>query len=284
MSFAITELFGDLPSIDIVDVGASAIDGQPPYQRLLEINKARVVGFEPSPVEYETLKKQAAPWKTYLPYAIGDGKDAVLKICQAPGMSSLLEPDMEILDHFQGFGQWGTVLRREPISTRRLDDVDEVKAMDYLKLDVQGSELAVMRGAAKKLKNTVVVHTEVQFVPFYKDEPLFAELDQEMRRAGFYLHRFAPLVSRLFKPVVVNNDIYAGLSQVLWSDAVYVKKFTDFATLSTESLLKIALISHELYNSFDLTALVLSHVDQKEGTNRQATYLNRLTVPAAPQG
>ncbi len=278
MNFSLTELFNDLPPIQIVDVGASPIDGPPPYQRLIDLGKAHVVGFEPDAEQYQALQKQGKPFATYLPFAVGDGKEAVLNICHAPGMTSLLEPDMGILNHFQGFEQWGNVVGRQKVSTRKLDDVDEVRAIDYLKLDVQGSELSIMSGASDKLRQTLVVHTEVQFVPFYKDQPLFAELDQELRRAGFYLHRFTPLVSRLFKPLLVNNSIYSGCSQVLWSDAVYVKKFTEFAQLSSENLLKIAFMLHELYGSFDLSALALDHVDRKEGTSRQPTYLRRLTV------
>ncbi len=40
------------------------------------------------------------------------------------GMTSLFEPDMEVLDHFHGFGDWGRVVCREKVATRRLDDVD----------------------------------------------------------------------------------------------------------------------------------------------------------------
>jgi hypothetical protein len=196
-------------------------------------------------------------------------------------MNSLLEPDLEVLDHFHGFPEWARVVGHKPVTTRRLDDVAEIEQMDYLKLDVQGSELAVIQGAARRLQSTVVVQTEVQFVPFYQGQPLFAELDQALRRAGFYLHSFAPMQSRVFKPLIVKEDIYSGLSQVLWSDAVFVKAFTRFAALSSQQLLKIAALCHELYRSYDLAALALAHVDRHEGGDRQARYIARLTSEAA---
>jgi hypothetical protein len=77
---------------------------------------------------------------------------------------------------------------------------------------------------------------------------------------------------------MVNSSIYSGWSQVLWSDAVYVRKFTEFAQLPSESLLKIAFILHELYDSYDLSALALEHFDRKEGTDRQSSYVRRLTA------
>jgi len=276
MGSSLRELFDDLPMVHIVDVGASPIDGQPPYQRLVETGAARLIGFEPDPDQYQALQNRVKPNTMYLPYAVGDGQDAVLNICYAPGMSSLLEPDMEVLDHFHSFSQWAEVLRRQPVATWKLDDIDQITAMDLLKLDVQGSELAVLQGAARRLEETLVVQTEVQFVPFYKDQPLFADLDQTLRKAGFYLHRFTPLVSRVFKPLLLNNDAYAGLSQVLWSDAIYVRKFTEFESIAAESLLKIALVAHDCYGSVDLAALALGHVDRRVGTRRQTAFLQRL--------
>ncbi|MGN6134245.1 MAG: FkbM family methyltransferase [Aureliella sp.] len=279
MKFSFSELYSDLPVVRVVDVGASPIDGPPPYQPLIDIGKANVIGFEPDEEQYRALQQHPQPFATYLPYAVGDGREGVLNVCRAPGMTSLLEPDMEILNHFHGFPQWGEVLNQQKLTTRKLDDIAEIGGIDFLKLDVQGSELSILSGAGEKLKDTLVVHTEVQFVPFYKNQPLFAELDQALRAAGFYLHRFTPLVSRVFKPLVINNNVFAGMSQVLWSDAIYVRQFTSFSKLPRESLLKIALVLHELYGSYDMSALALGHIDAREGTQLQTTYLRRLMAP-----
>ncbi len=267
----------DLPDINIVDIGASPIDGTPPYQKLIDIEKANVIGFEPSPEQYQILLQQTNPKLKFLPQALGDGNEAILNICLAPGMTSLLEPDLTILEHFHGFAEWAKIIDQQAISTKKLDEIEEIEAIDYLKLDVQGSELAIIKNGVNKLKNTLVIHTEVNFIPFYKDQPLFAELDQELRQLGFYLHTFNPLIKRAFKPVILNNNIYSGLNQVLWTDAIYVKDFSKFSELSTEDLIKIAIILNDLYNSFDLTALALHHIDLKEETDFQKTYLESLT-------
>ncbi len=250
-----------------------------PYRQLVDRGAASVVGFEPDAEACRKLQAHGSAASTYLPYAIGDGREAALHVCKSPGMSSLYEPDPEVLGAFQGFGEWGRVVDRRSITTHRLDDLAEVDAIDYLKLDVQGSELSALRGVQRKLTSTLVIETEAQFVPFYKNQPLFAEVDQELRGAGFLLHRFGPMVSRVFKPMLVRDSIYSGLSQTLWSDAVYVRRFTDFAKLSSEALLKIALVTHDLYRSIDLVALALGHVDQRDGTDRLRRYQRRLTAP-----
>ena len=73
-----------------------------------------------------------------------------------------------------------------------------------------------------------------------------------------------------------SNNVYAGPSQVLWSDAVYVRSFIRFHELQPADLLKIARLLHDVYGSFDLAQLALGHVDRQTGSRRQATYLQRL--------
>jgi FkbM family methyltransferase len=274
----LTALFPDLPDIRVVDVGASPIDGDPPYQALRAANKMDLVAFEPDEKQFAALDALKLPRTTAIQCAVGDGTAGTLNICKSPGMTSLLEPQTEVLAHFHGFPGWGTVVDRQPVATRRLDDVPEVEGCHYLKLDVQGGELPILENAENMLKDCLVVHTEVQFVPFYRDQPLFAELDQVLRKAGFWLHRFLPIHSRVFKPLMVNNDIYAGMSQVLWTDAVYVRRFTDFSSLDKASLERIALISHDLYSSYDLAALALHQLDQRDGGTRQPQYVHALTT------
>ncbi len=52
---------------------------------------------------------------------------------------------------------------REPVDTRSLDDVAEITAVDFLKIDIQGGELAVLRAGRDKLRRAVAVQTEVGF-------------------------------------------------------------------------------------------------------------------------
>ena len=264
-----------IPPIRAIDVGASPIDGAPPYQPLLSRGGLEVVGFEPSPKQFDALQAAPVPGCTFLPHAVGDGSEGTLRICRAPGMTSLLEPDLDVLRHFHVLGECAEVLDRIPIPTKRLDDLPEVAGSDYLKIDVQGSELNVLRGASRLLESLTVVHIEVNFVPFYKDQPLFAELDQELRGAGFFLHKFLPLISRVFKPLILNKDPYAGLSQVLWTDAVYVRRFTELDVLDDAQLLKTARIAHEAYSSFDLCGLLLHTHDQRNQGGLYDSYLAR---------
>ena len=47
-----------------------------------------------------------------------------------------------------------------------LDDLD-ISANDFIKIDVQGGELSVLKGAARTLSSILGVEAVVEFIPLY---------------------------------------------------------------------------------------------------------------------
>lgn len=262
--------------VKVVDVGANPIDGDPPYATLLRGGHADIVGFEPNLEALAKLNSQKGPTETYLPYAVGDGGRHTLNFCQAPGMTSLLKPNPEVINLFHGFPAWGTVVGTEEIDTRRLDDIPETEGMDLLKIDVQGAELMVFQNATQRLAEAVVIQTEVEFLQMYVDQPLFGDVDCFLRSQGFVFHRFFPTVSRTIQPMLVGDNIYAGMSQIFWADAIFVRDFTKPALMSERQLLAMAAIVHDCYQSFDLVLHLLLEYDRRTGNRMGPNYLARL--------
>jgi FkbM family methyltransferase len=271
---SLVDLFDGEVCINAVDIGANPIlgDGLPPYQTLLDAGHAKVVGFEPNPDALKILNDRKGPNELYLSHAVFDGTDQVLKVCSSQGMTSLLEPNTELLDFFFGFPEGGRVLRHVPVPTVRLDDVNEIKNIDLLKIDIQGGELEVFRNGMNRLKDCLVIQTEVNFLQMYKDQPLFSEVELFLRSQGFLFHKFETLHSRVVKPTQKNDDIYAGLSQVFWSDAIFVKDFTKLDLFNPIKLEKLALILNDIYGSFDLSMRALMACDSKAGTTYASKY------------
>jgi FkbM family methyltransferase len=266
--------------VKVVDVGANPIDGTPPYATLLHSGRAEIIGFEPDPAALAQLNANKGPRETYLPYAVADGGRHLLRFCQAPGMNSLLEPNQPVLALFHGFPEWGHVVATRAVDTVRLDDVEETCGADLIKLDIQGGELLALRHAAARLADATVVQAEVEFLPLYVDQPLFADIDGFMRQNGFMFHRFFPEVSRVIRPLVVDRNIYAGLSQVVWADAVFIRDITRLDLLSDRQLLVMAAIMHDCYGSFDVTLHLLNEHERRRGTQFADVYLSRLSAHA----
>ena len=262
--------------IKLVDIGANPIEGDPPYASLLAEGWADVVGFEPNPEALAKLDKIKGPHERYLPHAVGDGGRHTLRFCQAPGMTSLLEPNPAVLNLFHGFPDWGKVLSTEEIDTVRLDDIPETEGIEYIKIDIQGGELMALSNAENRLKSTLVIQTEVEFMPMYVGQPLFSEMEMFLRGHGFMLHRFFPAVTRMVKPLMMGGDMYAGLNQLLWADAVFVRDLTRLDVLSDVQLLKMAKILHDCYQAIDLAFNLLTEYDRRNQTGLAGGYLNGL--------
>jgi hypothetical protein len=194
-------------------------------------------------------------------------------------MSSTLALNEPLMRHFHGFTDWGQVVSEDLMDTVRLDEVPELTSIDYLKIDVQGGELAVFEGGRSRLSRALWVHTEVMFQDMYLGQPLFADQDVMLRGLGFRLHCLTSPMARTLKPMVINGDLYGGLNQLLQADAVYVRDFARLQDLPPVDLLKLALVAHDVYHSYDLANLALLSHDAREGGRRSPEYLARLTTP-----
>jgi FkbM family methyltransferase len=256
-----SELLADLLQTNrltaVVDIGANPITDIPPYQAMLGKRLCSLVGFEPQAEGLATLNERKSDLETYLPYPVGDGTLATLKVCHAPGMSSLLTPNPQILDCLALYSIFGMVTGELPMQTHSLDNISEIAALDFLKIDVQGSELAVFRGGRAHLANAVAVHTEVCFMQLYKDQPLFGDIDRELRSLGMIPHMFTEIKKAMILPLYFEKDLYATMNQALYTDVVYVRDFTRPDDMSAEQLKHLALISHYCYQSYDLTVKCL---------------------------
>jgi FkbM family methyltransferase len=271
---ALQSVLGVSCTLKIVDIGANPVDGPCPYQSLLESRDTHVVGFEPNLEALGQLNTKKGPRETYLPHAVADGRVHTLRHCVLPGMSSLLEPNPAVLKLFDKFSEWGRVVTTQEVATVRLDDVPETAGMDLLKIDIQGGELMAFQNARQRLADALVIHTEVEFLPMYKGQPLFAEIEAFLREQGYMLHRFEPLVTRDLSPILLSSKAFDGHSQALWADAIFVRDITRLEALSDDQLLRMATILYDCYRSYDVVLLLLREHDRRTQQGYGAKFMN----------
>lgn len=275
------DLFDVLPKPDslitVVDIGAMMLGDEPaPYTTLLWRGLAHVTGFEPNAQECAKLNRMGGAASRFHPFFIGDGGPAVFYETNMTMTGSLYRPNRRLLEQFMNLHELTTLVAEHPITTRRLDDIEGLDDVDMLKIDVQGAELTVFQNAPRVLSQAVLIHTEVEFVQLYEGQPLFAQVDEYLRSCGFQLHTFAGFGTRNFKPLMVGDNPNRGLRQVLWADAIYIRDFLRFDELAPGKLLKLAIIAHEIYKSFDLCCRALLFFDKQQGTNLCGAYLSFL--------
>jgi FkbM family methyltransferase len=98
--------------------------------------------------------------------------------------SSMFEP----LEHLKRW-PWCT-FERATVKARRLDSLaaeEGIDRIDFIHLDVQGSELAVLRGLGRLLGQVGAIWLEVSNAEMYRGQPLRAEVEAFMSQHGFQL-------------------------------------------------------------------------------------------------
>lgn len=170
--------------------------------------------------------------------------------------------------------------------TRRFDDIAEIEYLDFLKIDIQGGELAAFQGGAVKLSQAVAIQVEVPFVTLYKNQPSLGEIDLELRRQGFIPHCFAAVKRWPISPCVINGDPRRPLHQLLEADIVYARDFSRPESMSDEQLKHLALIAHHCYGSVDLALRCLMLLERREvlSAGAQRRYLEREKEIRLPKG
>lgn len=172
--------------ISLIDIGAV---GNPPAHWLPLKDYTDLVGFEPNEKSCNILNSQISGYasSTFFPYAIGQfNEECTFKITEHHECCSLLEPNMEWLDRFE-YSSSFIENYRVPVRTNTLDEISELKNIkpDAVKIDAQGFELQILKGATKVLDNIFLLEIETGLHKNYINETTFDEICPFLKQRGF---------------------------------------------------------------------------------------------------
>lgn len=257
--------FLQLPTpIQVMDVGASAINEMPIYQPLLHAGLGHLNAFEGDERQIEGIKNTYGDSATVYPDFLFDGTEQTLYLASPlSGMTSLFRPDPASLAFFNGFNDFGHIEASEQVQTRRLDDIDGLPPLDLVKMDIQGAELTVLKHGAQKLRNCLAVQLEVSYVCLYEGQPSFGEVDIWMRSQGYVPHCFLDVKRWSITPTIFDNNFRVPGNQLLESDVVYVKNPMKLAELDDLQLSKFATLAHHALQSADLCVFLLLELERR---------------------
>ncbi len=190
-------------------------------------------GFEPNPVEYKNLelKYKTHPFKSLQLNETGLAEKegtAQFNITKHAAMSSLLQPDIDNYERHFGsysdFERWKEYIRPDQhisISLTTADTYFKNNSIDYLKLDTQGSELSILKGAIDLLsaKKIQVIKVEVSTIPVYKEQAFFSDIDLFLRGYNYTLVDF---ITYRNDYIPVWNQEKAHSHYAPCGDAIYV--------------------------------------------------------------
>lgn len=264
------EFFRQNP-LQICDVGARG-ELFKPFNQVPD-DRLKIFGFEPDAKEAERLSKIYDPARrVYFPTGLWEKTEAVkLSYARHAGNSSIHPPDMERLKALFPNQHWDT---RDPkeiidIHVSSLDDIAAEHPMDcdLLKVDTQGSEYEILKGAEKQLSRSIsFVLLETWTFEVHKGQALSGKIMEWMNGRGFELVRVyqgadwhRKQVSQLEEP---------GLRTLIGLDLLFARRTHDTAGKSV----KAASLA-ELYGFPDLALQILENAPVD--TDQDKTLLTR---------
>lgn len=264
----------------VVDVGAATHGSlTEPYAPLLLAGVCEVIGFEPDQPECERVRQLYASrgWPArFHPVFVGDGAVRPFHITNWGQTASLYPPNEELLGRYENLLSLTSLQKVIEVQTHRLDDL--VEECDFLKMDVQGAELDVLRNARSILKRALIVWLEVEFLPLYRGQPLFSDVDAFLRQQGFQFLAFDYFGTRRLQVTSTSGRANTRIQQ-LWADAIYIADPELWSKLETPRLCKLA-VCLELIGAYDHVEKVLELLEARGVCNAEK-YRKRYYLPAA---
>ena len=220
-----TEEYTEFPFV-FVDVGARGeID-----RRWIPFKKHfQAVQVEADKAAYEELIAAAASDPTLKPvFAALHNAPGTIKfhITRKGECSSVIPPNREILDRFSDSKRFDVVstLSLEATTLDIALQRNGINAIDFLKIDAQGSTLPILKGGLQALEGAYGVEVETEFLPMYEGQSLFNEVDCFMRSKGFELFD----INRFYWKRPNGGMKVKHRGQLVFADALYLRSPEEF--------------------------------------------------------
>lgn len=214
--------------VSIVDVGSRG-----GFEQHWHVYKDQIemIGFEADVTECQRLNSEDTGGRQrYFPFALFSRRESrPFYITAYPASSGFYPADSSIIQSFPDKANLAIVDSIE-ISTLDLDTFvveQDISNIDFIKLDTEGAELEILKGAQNTLAKSVLgLSLEVWFQPWHVGQALFSEIDSFLRGLGYRLFDIATYrINRETLPDIVTSP-EPGPSrwgQVVSGDALYLR-------------------------------------------------------------
>ena len=187
----------------VLHIGAHECEEKPFYNNILNIQDSNIIWVDGNSDKVSQMQVRGHS-NVFTAILDEDEKDIVFNITDNSQASSILK-----LNHKNGFYNNIHIIRRIECKTEKLSSFlnrieKDATNYNFWNLDIQGSELYVLRGSKELLKACDAIYTEVNAAEVYENCGLINDMDDLLKEYGFIR------VETLW-------------TDVKWGDALYLK-------------------------------------------------------------
>lgn len=181
--------------IDLIfDIGANA--GQFSNMIFKLGYTGKIISFEPLSSAYEALKKKSsgnAKWTIAERCAIGS-EDGEIEMNISK--NSISSSALKIMNEHVSAAPDSEFIGKEKAMVYRLDSIGEKYSEGanniFIKIDTQGFEENILKGAEQFIKKVKGLLVETSLVPLYEGQALFPQIFEMVTKSGFSLYGVQP--------------------------------------------------------------------------------------------
>ena len=242
----------------------------------------QTISFEPDKEEYDLLQKKKKNSDDIIyPYALSENSQRLpLNLTKNRGCSSLYKPNYKFLKHYSDWDRFDVedIVMVQTTSLDSLYKKSKISNVDFIKIDVQGAELDILRGAEICLKENILgIEVEVEFHHMYEGQPLFSDVDSFIR--GHLKLQLQDLRKTYWKyPEGISVGTTKG--QLIFGDALYFRSphevlswCSRFEKDEMSEKLQMACLMGVVYGYLDYSLCLLSQPSID-------SYLDKRTIDA----
>ena len=224
----------------------------------------KTILFEPDYEEFVKLVSKKSENSLVINSALAEKSKIVdFNICKWQEASSIYTPNQSLLDRYEDSERFNIerTVSLEADSINSLLQKENINEIDFIKIDTQGSELDILKGATSFYDNLIGLEVEVEFIELYQKQPLFSEVNSFIESKGFSL---VDLKRTYWRRKAKNYSNRKG--ELISADALYFKEPENIIALNNLNQEKIIRSIHTyLAYGYDDLAKTLLDLSEKDG-------------------
>jgi FkbM family methyltransferase len=192
------------PSDCVIDVGAHSGRHTAVFSQLVG-PEGKVIAFEPLPEVRDSIERQ--PWVTVYPFALSDdaGTSTYIRAkgaLQESGLRKKIynQPDIVTTEQFE-------------VELKRLDDfASDISNLSFIKIDVEGNEIAVLNGARS------VINEHRPFITVEYGRPSYSAYGHNKQSLFNMASSLGYVIGDLFGSIMIDNAEWEHVCDLAYWD------------------------------------------------------------------